>query len=230
MIFNQKLVFPSFIVMGIVLLCLHAARIHAQTVGSFVPRHIDGEAKYIFYLHGGVVTNKGDGAINESAPEWGPYEYTYILDSLKKRGFHIISERRMPEVDDSVYVRKIIAQIDTLKAAGARTPNILVVGASAGGHIALYVASRSGDDNLKFVILGACRPSTYMDYETLDLQGNFLSVIERSDPHGTCSALFQNRKHIRFKEVVLNTNLSHGFIYKGYNEWIDPIITWANAK
>ena len=208
------------------LCCALSSMVHSQTVGSRLPR-IDASGEYLFYLHGGVVTNKGDGAINDSAPEWGPYEYTNILDSLKKHGFFVISERRMPQIDDSVYVLKIVRQIDTLLASGVSARNILVVGASAGGHIAFEVASRLRNANLKFAVLGACWPSTYKEYEKRELRGNFLSIVEKSDPHGTCSAIFQNRKHITFKEIFLDTNLSHGFLYKGHKQWIDPIIAWA---
>ena len=82
---------------------------------------------------------------------------------------------------------------------------------------------------MHYVIMGGCWPDTYKDYLGLTLYGKFLSIIESSDPHGTCSSLFANRNNIKsFTEVKLNTGLSHGFIYKGRREWIDPIVKWIN--
>ena len=75
-----------------------------------LPKTIDKKGRYLFYLHGGVVTVLGDNAINNGAPEWGPYEYSNILDSLRLRDFYVVSERRFPEVKDSSYAIKICSQ------------------------------------------------------------------------------------------------------------------------
>ena len=75
--------------------------------------------------------------------------------------------------------------------------------------------------------MGGCWPETFRDYTDLDLCGRFLSIIEKTDPHGTCYKIFENRKGItNYQEIILHTGLSHGFIYKGYQEWIDPIVAW----
>ena len=80
---------------------------------------------------------------------------------------------------------------------------------------------------MKYVIMGGCWPETYKDYRELSLSGNFLSIIETTDPHGSCNNLFGGRKNIKsYKEIKLNTGLSHGFIYKGYKAWIDPLVAW----
>lgn len=169
----------------------------------------------------------GDNAINQSMPEWGPYEYSHILDSLRKRGFHVISEMRKEGVDDSVYASKIVKQVDSLLRFGARTKNLLILGASAGWNITLQVSAKLKNKQMKYVMMGGCWPETHKDYQGLTLKGNFLSIIETTDPHGTCNGVFQGRKDISsYKEIKLNTGLSHGFIYKGYTEWIDPIVKW----
>ncbi|HZI53710.1 MAG TPA: hypothetical protein VFD56_08410 [Chitinophagaceae bacterium] len=100
-----------------------------QFISSFLPKKLTPSGKYLFYLHGGVVTVLGNNAINQSVPEWGPYEYLNILDSLAMRGFNIVSENRQEGIDDSVYVNKIARQIDTLFKAKVKPQNILVVGA-----------------------------------------------------------------------------------------------------
>lgn len=201
----------------------------AQTISPSLPYKIERSEKYLFYLHGGVVTVLGNNAINQSMPEWGPYEYLNILDSLHRRGFNVISENRKETVADSFYTNKISKQIDTLLKAAVKPGNILIVGASAGSVITINVSAKLKNDKLKFVVMGGCWPNTYKDYQHLELYGHFLSITESSDPHGTCSKIFEKRKLVdSYNEITLTTGLSHGLINKGYKEWIDPIVKWFN--
>jgi hypothetical protein len=198
----------------------------AQSIGPSIPKQFKSSDKFLFYLHGGVVTVLGDNAINQGAPEWGPYEYSKILDSLRVRGFNVISEIRKDGIPDSVYVNKIELQLDTL-IQRVRLKNILLLGASAGNNIVLNVASKMKIKNLKVVMMGGCWPDTYKEYLPIPLYGKFLSIIETTDPHGTCNQIFEGRKTIRnYEELKLNTGLSHGFICKGHKEWIDPVTQW----
>jgi len=198
-----------------------------QSISLFLPKKLTPSDYYLFYLHGGVVTVLGNNAINQSVPEWGPYEYLNILDSLRMRGFNIISENRKEGVDDSVYVNKIARQIDTLFSANVDPKNIIIVGASAGSAITVHLSAALKNNKLKYVVMGGCWPDTYKEYLGIELYGHFLSIIESTDPHGTCSKIFEERKKITsFQEVKLNMGLSHGFIYKGHKEWINPIVKW----
>ena len=202
-----------------------------QTIGSSIPAKADVSGKYLFYLHGAVVTELGDNAINQSVPEWGAYEYSNILDSLRKQGFYVISERRQKGINDSIYVNKILKQIDSLLIAGVKTEQILVIGASAGWNITLGVSSKRKDEKIRYVIMGGCWPESYRDYLNTELYGRFLSIIEATDPHGTCGMIFDKRNHVKsYQEITLHTGLSHGFIYKGYKEWIEPIVKWFGNK
>lgn len=213
------------------LLLFLSSALLGQTIGPHLPKEIKKLENYLFYLHGGVVTVLGNNAINQSVPEWGPYEYLNILDSLQARGFNVISENRKEGIDDSVYVEKIASQVDSLLRAGVKSKNLLVIGASAGANIAIHASAKLKSKKIKYVVMGGCWPDTYKSYQKIELYGTFLSIIEASDPHGTCFKIFENRKHLgSYREIKLNTGLSHGFIYKGYKEWIDPIVQWFNAK
>jgi hypothetical protein len=204
---------------------------HAQYMGSSLPETISRKARYVFYLHGQVVTELGDMAVNQSVPEWGPYEYFHILDSLAERHVNVISEIRKKDVDNSVYVSRIVAQIDTLLTKKVRPENILILGASAGWDIALRVSDQLKNPSLSFAAMGGCWPNTYKDYQQLDLFGHFLSLTEKSDDHGTCVKVFEKRPNTRsYREITLNTGLSHGFIYKGYPAWIDPVMAWWSGS
>lgn len=203
----------------------------AQTISSNLPFPVLKSDKFLFYLHGQVVTELGNNAINQAAPEWGPYEYLNILDSLRSRGFNVISEIRLKGLDNQFYVDKISAQIDSLLLGGVHPEQIMVLGASAGWDIALRVSSRLKNSSIQYVIMGGCWPQTYKDYEQVALYGRFLSIIEKSDPHGTCYKIFERPlKTFIFKEITLNTGLSHGFICKGDRVWIDPVVNWFGSN
>jgi hypothetical protein len=207
------------------------AGLNAQLVSVFLPQKINKTGKYLFYLHGAVVTRYGNNAVNDAAPEWGPYEYYNILDSLQKQGFYVISEIRKIETPDSVYVQKIKSQADSLLRAGVPPKNMIILGASAGWTIALKVSGQLQNPQLKFVLMGGCWENEFKNWRGDRLYGHFLSVIETTDPHKTCGAIFKNRKTISsFKEVILNTGLSHGFFYRGRKEWIEPVVRWAGRK
>lgn len=200
--------------------------VYSQTISTSVPAEIKKSEKYLFYQHGGVVTVHGNNGITAAVPEWGTYEYLNILDSLKKRGFNVISERRFQYITDSTYIIKVSNQIDTLLKAGVKAKNIIVVGASAGWNITLGVSAKLKNKKINYVIMGGCWPNDYKQYLDLKLYGRFLSIIETTDPHGTCFKIFEGRKLKGYKEIKLNMGLSHGFIYKGFKEWIDPIVSW----
>jgi hypothetical protein len=192
-----------------------------------LPAIIDPAGYYLFYLHGGVVTFKGDNAINDPVPEYGPYQYSRILDTLRAHNFYVISERRMPGVDDSLYARKIANQVDTLLKAKVPVKNIILVGASAGSNIVLLVSDRLKNPEMKYVIMGGCSPDIYKYYLKINITGRFLSIIEASDSNGTCAKIFEDRKPVKeIKEIKLESGLNHGFIYKPYAVWIDRVIQW----
>ena len=143
----------------------------------------------------------------------------------------MICEIRGKGIDDSVYVNKISNQVDSLLKTGVNTKKILIVGASSGRSIVLGLSSKLKMETMKYVIMGGCRPETYKDYLNTELYGQFLSVIEATDPHGTCYMIFDKRNHVKdYQEITLHTGLSHGFIYKGRKEWIEPIVHWFERK
>jgi len=209
------------------LLCLLSTWVTAQHIQHDLPDTIDAAGYYLFYLHGGVVTNKGDNAINDPVPQFGPYQYSRILDTLRAHGFYVISERRFPGVDDSVYARKIVQQIDTLLKANVPARDIILVGASAGTDIVLQVAGRLKNKQMKYVLMGGCWPDEYKNWLNVPLTGSFLSIIESTDPHGTCKKIFETHKEIKdHYEIKLETGLNHGFLYKPYEAWLNPLVQW----
>jgi hypothetical protein len=226
-----KRIMKSLLPYNVFVLNTTSANVHGQTISSSIPVKIDLNGKYLFYLHGATVTELGDNGINQSFPEWGPYEYSNILDSLQKQGFYVISEIRQKAKDDSIYVNKISRQIDSLLRGGVKAETILVIGASAGWNIAVGVSSKLKNGKMKYVMMGGCWPDTYKEYLHIELYGHFLSIIEATDPHGSCHQIFDKRNYITtYQEIMLHTGLSHGFICKGRKEWIEPVMKWFKDR
>lgn len=200
--------------------------IKAQTISKSVPKNPDPEGIYLFYLHGGIVQNQGANAVSEY---YGKYEYHSILVSLKNRGFYIISEVRPKNTDEKEYAIKLKNQMNQLIKLGVSDKNIVIVGASLGAYIALETSLINNNSNIKFVLLGLCSDYAISYFRPFQKQfsGQFLSIYESSDSKGKCINIFQQLNHnSSFEEVQLEMGIDHAFLYKPYQEWIDPLTEW----
>jgi hypothetical protein len=185
--------------------------------------------KYIFYLHGAIIESQG---INAVSPYWGRYEYKAILDTLRSYGFNVISEARPQNTDKLEYAGKVAKEIGALLASGVSPENIVVVGASAGGSIAVDISIRVKNSKIKYAVLGVCRWTNWKVYlRENKLCGNFLSIYESSDSYESCEGYFKAQDCMSgYKEIKLNMNNGHGFLYKPYREWVHPLVKWINGQ
>lgn len=185
------------------------------------------EAKYLFYLHGKIVEDQGAKAVSE---RYGAYEYDKIIEGFRAEGFNVSSEARAVNTDVEKYAEKVAAQIGELLKNGVAPENITVVGASKGAFIALLVSTFVKNKNVNYVILAGCGVSEEF-LKLANLYGNVLSIYEKSDTTGSCQRLFDDAKGLnKRKEVMLETGLAHGFIYKPMREWLVPTLDWANYQ
>lgn len=216
---------------SLLILCiLFIAPASGQTISAFTPKKPDASQKYLFYLHGGIVQEQG---INAVSPRFGAYEYLKILDTLRGHGFNVISEARPKGTEDVVYAIKVSKQIDTLINRGVAPEQIIVVGASQGAYIAIAVARRLKNSRISYAILALC--SEYaLDYflkDPIELCGNFLSIYETSDSKGSCHRLLGDKRcKSGYTEISLSMGNGHGFIYKPYREWVQPLVQWAGGN
>jgi hypothetical protein len=182
-----------------------------QSIRISVANDIDTTKTYLFYLHGGIAIEQGKGI----SQYYGVYEYQGILDTLASYGYKVISEARPMGNHEGKYADRVVAQVDTLLKAGVNPGRISIVGASAGAYITIDAAVRLKNKNIRYAILGMCRPDTYKNYSGKEICGDFLSIYESSDPHGSCLKLFED-KHCKtgIQEIKLNMNNSHAFLYK----------------
>ena len=186
-------------------------------------------SRYLFYLHGGIVQEQGPGAIS---PQFGPYQYFEILDTLRSFGFVVISEVRPKSTEEIQYARKVSIQIDSLQNTGVKPDQIIVVGASLGAYIAVETAKIQKDPEVRYVLIGLCSDyalDRYLNYRE-ELCGNFLSIYEKSDQKGSCNSILDDLNcKTGYIEIQTDTGLGHGFLYTPNSAWVDPLVKWING-
>ena len=156
-----------------------------------------------------------------------------IVEAFAKLGYQVISEVRPKNSEIPEYAAKVVSEINLLLKNGVPSDRIVMVGASMGGYIAIEAAYKLGNSNLKFAVLGVCSDYAfkYFSNREQDLCGDFLSIYETSDQPGTCDQLLNNSKcQGSFKEVTLSMGNGHGFLYKPYPDWINPLTKWIKNK
>lgn len=176
--------------------------------------------QFVFYLHGAIVEGSDGAPISQA---FGRYEYHDIVKTLMKYGFVVISEIRPANTNAQGYALKVAGQIDSLKKAGVAPENIAVIGASKGAGIAMMTSALVKDKKVKYVLMAGCH-----DGPGEDLYGQVLSIYEKSDGvAGSCSKVKKNSNGIsKYKEIELDTDLKHGFIYRPIKEWVEPAVLW----
>lgn len=199
-----------------------------ETILQQAPEIPDSTKQYLFYLHGLIIEVAG---IRPKSEEHGYYEYELILREFARQGFTVISEVRQKDTQVQPYAEYLASQVKNLLTAGVPPANITVVGASKGGIIAAYASSMLRESDINFVFLAGLFEKCLVD-ETLTLHGKVLSIHDRSDTLSMKpDEYFERSKgHGTFKKIVLALDLGHGVIYQPYPEWIDPMLTWLDAK
>ena len=188
--------------------------------------------RYLFYLHGRIIEDQGPDAV-DTIRGFGPYQYRAILDSLRERGFVVISEVRQKNTDVEQYAGKVKAQIDSLLYAGIAPVNITVVGSSKGAAIAMLISSLLRNRNINFVFIAGCNEDNFKRLPAIEFWGNILSLYERTDDIGKSCSSVRNRSSegiSHYKEIELNTGLKHGFLYRPLAAWMDPATEWAKGN
>ena len=197
------------------------------------PSTINASAKYLIYLHGKIIEDQGIPAVSF---EFGEYEYLEILEKLESFGFKVISEVRAKNTDGVAYAEKVSKQVNTLLDAGVQPQNITIVGASKGGGIAIYASHQINNPEIRYVIMAICNPEENADLiqSGISLTGNVLSIYDSEDTFaGSCRELFEYSEGKGLsgsKEIILNVGSGHGILYKPLEEWILPVVTWANSR
>lgn len=188
------------------------------------------EQNYIFFLHNKFVEEND---LEVEHPEYGKAKYKEIVKSFQKDGFIVLSEKRKANTDVAQYAQKIVSQIDSLLKKGIKPNHITVIGTSKGGYIAQYVSTFIANPDINFVFVGCYQETDVKNYPEINFCGNILTIYEKSDVYGVSAIdrLKTSKLKINtFKEIELNTNLKHGFLFKPIKEWIEPSKMWAKRN
>lgn len=189
------------------------------------------ERKYIFFLHNKFLEENPDGTYESN---YGvKAEYSKILESFRKDGFVVISEKRKSKTNWIEYAQKVKIQVDSLILQGVKPNDITIIGTSKGGYIAQYVSTIAKEPSLNFVFIGAYQNSDIEDTPEIEFCGNILNIYEKSDEYGVSAIRRKELSKLpvpHFREIELNNGLKHGFLYIASDEWIKPCKMWANGN
>ncbi|MCS5636764.1 MAG: alpha/beta hydrolase, partial [Myxococcota bacterium] len=121
------------------LVCLETFAAAGPNILTTIPESPNPDSRYVFYLHGKIIEDSGR---RPRHPRFGTYEYDAILETLEKRGYVVISEKREPKSQVGVHANKTAEQIEALLSKGVPPDRITVVGFSKGGRIAQAVSAK----------------------------------------------------------------------------------------
>lgn len=183
-----------------------------------------GPVRHLFYLHGRIIELQGTDAVS---PEFGPYLFNAIIDSLKVTGNVLHFEVRNAQTDFDEFCRKTSAEIDQLISEGIAPGEITVIGASKGAVMAMAISDLN-QNPVNYVLLGANNDYLEKTY-SWNLHGRILGIYERSDSIAGKDYSFwihasSNAKE--FQELEINTGLGHGFLYRPRKAWLEPARNW----
>ncbi|MCC9074105.1 alpha/beta hydrolase [Flavobacterium sp. F-65] len=190
----------------------------------------DSTQAYIFFIHNKFLEEND---LNAKHPEYGRAEYNEIIKSFKDDNFIVFSELRNKNTDFDKYTKKIVKQINSLIKKGVKPNKITVIGTSKGGYIAQYVSTYLANPNVNFVFIGCFTDADIQEIPDLNYCGNILTIYEKSDIYGVSAIKRKETSKLKinhFKEIELNTNLKHGFLFKALDDWIVPCKKWANGN
>jgi pimeloyl-ACP methyl ester carboxylesterase len=132
---------------------------------------------------------------------------------------------------------RLVAEVRKLLDSGVRPNSIIVVGASMGASITLLASTRLAEPDVRFAVLGACLTENTRWLERdghKQPQGRILAIRDASDDlDGPCPAFRDDpdaRDGLIAREIVIDTGLSHGFLYRPLPDWVEPVVQFARAR
>lgn len=200
------------------------------------PAEETSSARHVIYLHGRIIQAEQDPRPRH--PRFGYYELEKILDAFRDRDFVVSGEIRPKEATVDEAANHVVGQVKELLGSGVAADHITVVGGSMGAGIALVASARLGNPGLRFAVLGTCLSEVARRLSGgsggKGPAGHILAIREESDElTGSCPAWKDDPGSypgLAAREIVLDTGLHHGFLYRPIPEWLEPVVEWANDQ
>ena len=192
-----------------------------------------GHSRHLIYVHGRIVQEQQ--IARPRSARFGYYELEKILDAFRERRFVVSGEIRPKTASVSDSADRVVKQIRRLLESGVPSDHITVVGASMGAAIALLASTRLQNPGVRFCVLGACLSESVRGLRAdagKGPSGRLLAIREASDDLiGPCPGWKdeESPSGLIAREIVLNTGLSHGFLYRPLPEWVAPVAEWAGG-
>ncbi len=187
--------------------------------------------RHAIYLHGRIIQETQ--SARPQHPRFGHYELDEILEAFQGRGFEVIGEIRPKSASVGDSADRVVAQVRKLLESGVAAENVIVVGGSMGAAIAVLASTRLQQPDVRFGVLGACLSATVQALEASEGKGpagHVLSIREKSDDTSeTCPPWDREERGPVVREIVLETGLAHGFLYRPLPEWMNPVDEWAGG-
>lgn len=192
---------------------------------SAIPNLLNPSARYLIYLHGGIIEDQG---MRPTHPEFGLYNYAEILQAFADRGFTVISEARPAGTRPDVYADHVIAQVRQLLDGGVPANQVTVVGFSKGAVIAVLASRTVARKDVNWIIQAGCGPWVE-GLPAFVPEGRLLSQIDQDDTVArSCSDLFARMPEGSvFEENTLSLGTGHGAFYSVDPTWLEPAVEWA---
>ncbi len=207
---------------SLVLLALTLPSLAADT-----PRHL-------LYLHGRIVQEQQ--SARPQQPRFGFYELEQILTTFRDKGFVVTGGIRPKAASVSQSADVVVGQVRALLRKGVAPDHVTVVGASMGGGTALVASARLQEPGVRFAVMGVClsqNVQALIKDEGKAPSGHVLAIRETTDElTADCPAWTPEAKAtgLVVREMVLDTGLSHGFLYRPIPEWVKPVVEWVQSR
>lgn len=185
--------------------------------------------RHIIYLHGRIVEDQGLPAIS---PRFGEYQFHEIVLRLERANFAVHAEIRGADADPLMHATQVASTISRLIDTGVEGSHITIIGASKGAYIASLASHIADRNDLNFVLLAGCSTGVVdsMIEQEIELHGRVLTIRDVLDTQlaGSCQAVVDRSPEVTdFQQLVVNTGLEHGLIFRPEEAWLTPSIRWA---
>lgn len=184
--------------------------------------------RHIIYLHGRIIELQGKAAFSE---EYGKYELDSILDALKEGNAKVYCELRPESTEVPAYAQKLSRMIDSMVRTGIAPQAISVIGASKGALIAATTSSINSQP-VNYVLMGG-NNNTIEQQNDWHFHGRVLCIYDPSDTIAGKNYDYWKARSTElkaFKQIGLNENLGHGFLYRPLLSWTIPALKWTRNE